>query len=47
MRNFSSANQVIEKSAEGASGKTYAMQIDIGVGGKPSQILNGARYLDA
>jgi len=46
MRNFSSANQVIEKSAEGASGLTYAMQIDIGVGGKASQILNGARYLD-
>ena len=40
------ANHVIEPSPGGAIGREYAVIIDIGEGGKPSTILNGATYHD-
>ena len=43
VRNFS-ANISIEASAEGATGKIFAVVLDIGEGGKPSTILNGGHY---
>jgi uncharacterized protein (TIGR02246 family) len=45
-RNFS-ANISIEPSVDGASGKIFAVVLDIGEGGKPSTILNGGHYEDA
>jgi uncharacterized protein (TIGR02246 family) len=46
VRNFS-ANISIEPSVEGASGKIFAVVLDIGEGGRPSTILNGGHYEDA
>src|SRR5262245_32034758 len=45
VRNFST-NISIEPSVEGASGKIFAVVLDIGEGGKPSAILNGGHYDD-
>jgi hypothetical protein len=45
-RNFST-NISIEPSVGGASGKIFAVVLDIGEGGKPSTILNGGHYEDA
>jgi SnoaL-like domain len=45
-RNFS-ANVSIEPSPDGATGKIFAVVLDIGEGGKPSTILNGGHYEDS
>ncbi|PWT85477.1 MAG: hypothetical protein C5B57_02870 [Blastocatellia bacterium] len=44
-RNFST-NATIQPSPEGATGKIFAVVLDIGEGGKPSTILNGGHYED-
>lgn len=45
VRNFST-NVVIEPSADGATGKAYAVVIALGEGGKPSTLVGGGQYRD-
>jgi SnoaL-like domain len=45
VRNFST-NSLIEPSAGGATGKAYALVLDLGENGKPSSLLGGGHYED-
>ena len=45
VRNFST-NSLIEPSAGGATGKAYAVVLDLGENGKPSALLGGGHYED-
>jgi hypothetical protein len=45
VRNFST-NSLIEPSADGATGKAYAVVLDLGENGKPSALLGGGHYED-
>jgi hypothetical protein len=45
VRNYST-NPWIEASPEGATGKAYALVLDLGEGGKPNTIIGGGHYED-
>ena len=45
MRNYST-NPWIEVSPEGATGKVYAVVLDVGEDGKPNSIIGGGHYED-